>query len=117
MGLHRGAIGRRLAIARRRGRLHAVSIASPSNTASLCNLLRQGGRVEGILDLPDGRVRYLIGFADDRRTPRDPPRWFRSRGRSRRAPAFLGRNLFEMRSCSSTGERTSPPGAEDGGER
>jgi hypothetical protein len=64
LGLHRGAIERRLAIARDRGRAHAVAIASPSNTSSLCNLLRQGGRVEGILDLPDGRVRYLIAFGE-----------------------------------------------------
>jgi hypothetical protein len=72
MGLHRGAIDRRLAIARRRGRTSAVSIAAPSNTASLCNLLRRGGRVEGVLDLPGGRVRYLIGFGDERRRPGTP---------------------------------------------
>jgi hypothetical protein len=57
MGLHRRAIDVRLDIARRRGRMQAIAIASPSNTPSLCNLLRQGGRVESIIDRADARVR------------------------------------------------------------
>ncbi len=65
MWLHRRAIERRLAIAREHRRSCAVAIAAPSNVSSLCNLLREGGRLSGLLDLPGGRVRYLICFADD----------------------------------------------------
>jgi hypothetical protein len=67
MGLHRRAIDLRLDIARRRGRVQAVAIASPFNTPSLCNLLRRGGRVEGIIDLADARVRYLVSLAAHQR--------------------------------------------------
>jgi GNAT superfamily N-acetyltransferase len=70
MGLHRRAIDLRLDIARRRGRLQAIAIASPSNTPSLCNLLRRGGRVESIIDLADARVRYLVSIAAHRRPRR-----------------------------------------------
>lgn len=66
IGLHRRAIDVRLDIARRHGRMHAVAIAAPSNTASLCNLLRRGGRVESVIDLADARVRYLVCIAAHR---------------------------------------------------
>jgi phenylacetate-CoA ligase len=68
MGLHRQSIELRLDMARARGRVEAVTMASPSNTPSLCNLVGGGGRVEGIVDFPDGRVRYLVSI----KTGREP---------------------------------------------